>query len=56
MYAGEEFAKLARWCREVCDQAAAGAAEETKARMQEAFFASSRYELEFWESAWRSAP
>jgi len=56
MYSGEEFAKLARWCREVCDEGAAGAAEETRGRMQEAFLASSRYELEFWESAWRLAP
>jgi thiaminase/transcriptional activator TenA len=56
MYSGEEFAKLARWCREVCDEAAAGAAEETRRRMQDAFLASSRNELEFWESAWRFEP
>src|SRR5439155_8866563 len=29
MYAGDEFAALAEWCREVCDEAAAGAGEET---------------------------
>jgi thiaminase/transcriptional activator TenA len=56
MYAGDEFAKLARWCREVCDQAAAGAGEEARGRMQEAFLASSRHELEFWEAAWRLSP
>jgi thiaminase (transcriptional activator TenA) len=56
MYSGEEFANLARWCREVCDEAAAGAGDEGKRRMREAFVASSRYELEFWESAWRLAP
>jgi thiaminase/transcriptional activator TenA len=56
MYSGDEFARLARWCREVCDQVAAGAGEETRGRMQEAFLASSRHELEFWESAWRAAP
>jgi thiaminase (transcriptional activator TenA) len=56
MYSGEEFAELARWCREVCDQVADGAGEETRARMQEAFLASSRHELEFWESAWRARP
>jgi thiaminase (transcriptional activator TenA) len=56
MYSGEEFANLARWCREVCDEAAAGAAAESRKRMQEAFLASSRYELEFWEQAWRGAP
>ena len=56
MYSGEEFAKLASWCREVCDEAAAGASDEGKRRMRDAFVASSRYELEFWESAWRFAP
>jgi thiaminase (transcriptional activator TenA) len=56
MYSGNEFANLARWCREVCDQAAAGAGEETRRRMQHAFLTSSRYELEFWEQAWRLAP
>jgi thiaminase (transcriptional activator TenA) len=56
MYSGEEFANLARWCREVCDEAAAGAGEEAEDRMRDAFVASSRYELEFWESAWRFAP
>jgi thiaminase (transcriptional activator TenA) len=55
MYSGEEFANLARWCREVCDEAADGAGEEGKTRMREAFVASSRYELEFWEQAWRFA-
>jgi thiaminase (transcriptional activator TenA) len=56
MYSGEEFANLARWCREVCDEVADGAGEEGKGRMRDAFVASSRYELEFWESAWRFAP
>jgi thiaminase (transcriptional activator TenA) len=56
VYSGEEFAKLARWCRGVCDQVAADAGEETRGRMQEAFLASSRHELEFWESAWRATP
>jgi thiaminase (transcriptional activator TenA) len=56
MYSGEEFANLARWCREVCDEVADGAGEEGKGRMRDAFVASSHYELEFWESAWRFAP
>jgi thiaminase/transcriptional activator TenA len=55
MYSGEEFADLARWCREVCDEAAAGAAEAGKRRMQDAFLASSQYELDFFEQAWRLA-
>ena len=53
MYSSEEFAKLARWCRELCDEAAATAGEETRMRMREAFIASSRHELELLESAWR---
>ena len=54
MYSGEEFANLARWCRDVCDETAAGATEQTKRKMRDAFLASSQYELEFWEQAWRS--
>jgi thiaminase (transcriptional activator TenA) len=56
MYAGEEFAELARWCREICDEAGAGATPPAKARMRGAFLVSSRHELAFWESAWRSSP
>ena len=55
MYSSEEFAELARWCRELCDEAAADAGKDTRTRMREAFIASSRYELDFWESAWRSS-
>ncbi len=53
MYSSAEFADVARWCREVCDEAASGVAEQAKTRMQDAFVASSRYELEFWDQAWR---
>jgi thiaminase (transcriptional activator TenA) len=53
-YSSEDFAELARWCREICDEAATDAPERTRARMQDAFLASSRHELAFWESAWRS--
>jgi thiaminase (transcriptional activator TenA) len=56
MYAADEFAELAHWCRGVCDDVAADATEGLKRRMEEAFLTSSRYELEFWEAAWRSAP
>ncbi len=54
MYSDEEFAKLARWCREVCDEVAAGAGGETRDRMRAAFLDSSRHELEFWNAAWSS--
>ena len=53
MYSGKDFAELARWCRELCDELADGAGETTRGRMREAFLASSRHELDFWEQAWR---
>jgi thiaminase/transcriptional activator TenA len=56
MYAGAEFSELARWCREVCDEAGAEAAPTARARMRDAFLRSSRHELAFWESAWQSGP
>jgi thiaminase/transcriptional activator TenA len=55
MYSSEEFARLAQWCRELCDEIADGAGTQTRGRMQEAFVASSRHELDFWEAAWRCA-
>jgi thiaminase/transcriptional activator TenA len=50
-YAGDDFADLARWCRDLCDSIATNAAAETRARMREAFLKSSRYELAFWDTA-----
>jgi thiaminase/transcriptional activator TenA len=56
MYASEEFADLADWCRSVCDEVAEGTGDQGQIQMREAFLTSSRYELEFWEAAWRYAP
>ena len=56
MYSGPQFAQLAGWCREVCDQAADEAGEDGRTRMREAFLASSRHELAFFEQAWRHRP
>jgi thiaminase/transcriptional activator TenA len=56
MYAADDFAELARWCREICDRTAADAAQRTRERMQDAFVISSRHELAFWEAAWQSNP
>ena len=53
MYSSEEFAELAVWCRALVDRVAAGLPEETLRRMEDAFRTSSRYELLFWEMAWR---
>ena len=54
MYAGEDFQRLAAWSRELVDAAAAELAPPGHDRMRRAFLASSRHELAFWESAWRS--
>jgi thiaminase/transcriptional activator TenA len=55
MYAGEEFAGLAGWCREVCDEVAVDAGAQTRDRMHAAFAASTRHELAFWDAAWTAA-
>jgi len=52
MYAGEEFATLATWCRELVDRCGAGLPDEAIRRVEAAFLTSSRYELAFWEMAW----
>jgi thiaminase/transcriptional activator TenA len=53
MYSSEEFAELALWCRALVDRVAAGQPKEALQRMEDAFLTSSRYELLFWEMAWR---
>jgi thiaminase/transcriptional activator TenA len=54
MYASDEFADLAAWCRGACDSVAAETGESGRERMLEAFVTCSRYELEFWDAAWRA--
>jgi thiaminase/transcriptional activator TenA len=56
MYASEEFAELAAWCRSTCESVAADTGEAGRDRMLEAFVTCSRYELEFWDAAWRAIP
>lgn len=51
-YADPEFAKLARWCRDLTDRACARLPESALARVERAFLTSSQYELAFWEMAW----
>jgi thiaminase (transcriptional activator TenA) len=55
MYASDEFAELAQWCRELTDAAAAQVAGPGRERMHAAFRASSEHELAFWESSFRLA-
>ncbi len=53
MYASEEFAALAGWCRDLLDRLAEHLPEEQQQRLAEAFLLSSRYELAFWDAAHR---
>jgi thiaminase/transcriptional activator TenA len=49
LYASDEFAALAEWCRDVVDGVVT---DENRARLREAFLESSRHELAFWESSY----
>lgn len=55
MYASEDFATLAGWCRELLDGAGAALSQARREAVSEAFETSSRYELAFWEMAWQGA-
>ena len=48
-YAHPAFTALAAWCRDLVDALAQEAGPGARARMREAFVASSRYELAFWD-------
>lgn len=52
LYAAEEFAQLAQWCRAIVDTAAEGLSDAALRRVEDAFLTSSRYELAFWDMAW----
>jgi thiaminase/transcriptional activator TenA len=52
-YADPGFAELAGWCRELVDRLAGGLSGAAMTRVEAAFVTSSRYELAFWEMAWR---
>jgi thiaminase/transcriptional activator TenA len=53
MYADPEFAGLAQWCRRLVDDLAERTGFEMRSRMREAFLTSVRYELAFWDMAWK---
>lgn len=53
MYASPEFGELAGWCRALVDRVGAGLTGCARARLERAFLTSSRYELAFWDMAWR---
>lgn len=52
-YASSEFGALADWCRELVDHVGETLTAEGRAPLERAFLTSSRYELAFWEMAWR---
>jgi thiaminase/transcriptional activator TenA len=53
LYGSPEFANVAKWMRTVVNRCAKTAGKAEKARMEEAFLISSRYEWMFWDMAWR---
>jgi thiaminase/transcriptional activator TenA len=53
LYASPEFAEVGRWMRERVDAWSKLATAAERARMEQAFLISSRYEWMFWEMAWK---
>lgn len=53
MYSDPQFAELAQWCRDLLDRVAGGLPADAMNRVSRAFLTSSRYELAFWDMAWR---
>lgn len=54
VYADPEFGELAEWCRTLVDDACAGISADRAERVESAFITSSRYELAFWDMAWKN--
>jgi thiaminase/transcriptional activator TenA len=52
-YSSPEYAALARWIRALLDTMGESAGTEERARMEEDFLLSARYEHAFWEMSWR---
>ena len=52
-YASDEFREATDWLRSEMDRLADGASLEKRARLQELFVLSSRYEWQFWQMSWR---
>jgi thiaminase/transcriptional activator TenA len=51
-YASDEFQEASRWLQAEMDRLARGATSEKRARLEELFVLSSRYEWQFWEMCW----
>jgi thiaminase/transcriptional activator TenA len=52
-YASPEFEEVGAWLRDALDERAELLHESERARLEEIFLTSSRYEWMFWEMAWR---
>ncbi|MGD2067328.1 MAG: thiaminase II [Gemmatimonadota bacterium] len=52
MYASEDFAEAARWLREEMDRLGRSVTAVKRARLEEIFLVSSRYEARFWDMCW----
>jgi thiaminase (transcriptional activator TenA) len=53
MYASQEFTDLTNDCRALMDEAGHGARAEDRERHKDIFITSARYELLFWDAAWK---
>lgn len=52
MYASDDFAEAAGWLRAEMDRLGAAVTDEKRAKLEEIFLVSSRYEARFWEMCW----
>ena len=53
MYASSEFAEATEWLKREVDRLGVRITDEKRARLEEIFVVSSRYEWAFWEMCWR---
>ncbi len=52
MYASEEFGQLAQWCIDLLDEHTAGKSETERAKLEEIFLNTTRFEYMFWDMAY----
>ncbi|WP_046176029.1 thiaminase II [Domibacillus indicus] len=52
MYASEEFGQLAQWCIDLMDEHAEGKSDRERAKLEEIFLTTTRFEYMFWEMAY----
>lgn len=55
MYSSEEFGALARWCMELMDELAEGVSEQERARLEDIFLNTTRFEYMFWDMAYHQS-